>query len=107
GGALERPIPEAAFPIDYRRMFYLPGIAKAWDGRWMQRCIDRWLDPLLAVEPGAVLDAHFAYPEGVACHRAAARRGLPFFVTLRGVEEEWFKHRPIRRQMVAALNDAA
>jgi len=107
GGALDPPIRDASFPIDCRRMAYLPGVAKWLDGRWMKRCVDRWLDELQPDPEHTVLDAHFGYPEGVACHLAAKQRGMRYFITLRGVEEDWLRQPRVRWQMVEALNQAA
>lgn len=103
---LEQPLNEPNLRVDSRCMFYLPGIAKSLDGWWMERCLKRWLKELTPRPTKSALDAHFAYPEGVACHRIAHKLGWPFFITLRGVEEEWLLVPAIRRQIVNALNAA-
>jgi teichuronic acid biosynthesis glycosyltransferase TuaC len=106
-GKLDLPIASSGFPMDPRRMLYLPGVAKSLDGRWMARCVERWFDALQIGSSRPVLDAHFAYPEGVACHRVARKKGLPFFITLRGVEQDWFLQPRVRDQIVRALNEAS
>ncbi len=107
GDRLDPPPHGLDFPMDGRRMLYLPGIAKSFDGRWMERCILRWIDSVKPDPQFTLLDAHFAYPEGVAVHRAAKRLGLPFIVTLRGVEEEWLRLPRVRSQISRALQDAS
>ncbi|KAA5546265.1 glycosyltransferase family 4 protein [Roseiconus nitratireducens] len=107
GGSIPSAPADARMPIDCRRMFYLPGIAKSLDGRWMQRCIRRWVQEMDPKPERTVLDAHFGYPEGVAVHRVARRLGVPFLITLRGVEEEWLQKPRVRDQMLSALEDAS
>jgi teichuronic acid biosynthesis glycosyltransferase TuaC len=95
--------PRRAFCIDVRRMFYIPGVFKAWDGWFMQRCVSAWLKELPVDVEHSLLDAHFGYPEGVGCYLAARRIGLPCFITLRGVEVDWFRIPKVRCQMLEAL----
>ena len=98
---------ETTYPIDIRPMFYLPGVAKRLDGMWMSRCVGAWLDSLpTTTTKDAVLDAHFGYPEGVGCARAAHKRGIPYFVTIRGLEVDLFQRPDIGPQLVAAIKGA-
>ncbi len=98
---------ESTFPIDARPMFYIPGIAKRLDGMWMARTVGSWLDSLPeSVTKEAVLDAHFGYPEGVGCARAATQRRIPYFVTIRGLEVDLFQRGNVGKQLVDALNGA-
>ena len=106
-GPIEPAPRDVSFPIESRRMPYLPGVAKWLDGWWMERCIASWVQEQLAASRPTLLDAHFAYPEGVAVHRVAKRLGLPFIITLRGVEEEWLQFPRIRKQMLEALRSAS
>jgi glycosyltransferase involved in cell wall biosynthesis len=93
--------------VTKRSMFYIPKIANHWNGMWMDRCIEQWLESLPSVIlRNAVLDAHFGFPEGVGAFRVAKRRKLPFFITLRGVETDLFQVPAIRRQLIDALNQA-
>lgn len=96
----------AMFSLETSRMLYLPKVIKVLDSWWMARCLSRWLSRNSPLKDGSVLDAHFGFPEGVACFRAAKKFGLPYFVTLRGIEQYWFQFRNIRQQMVQALNSA-
>ncbi len=84
-------------------MFYLPGVMKCFDGRWLNRAVlptlQRWRDD----EGFEVIDAHFGYPEGVGCVRAGERLGLPVFVTLRGSEVSYLEDAWIGPQLVSAL----
>ncbi len=98
---------DCGFPIDVRRMFYIPKYGKHLDGRWMKRCVDRWLDGLGdAVDANTIIDAHFGYPDGVGCYLAARERGLPLFITIRGLEVDLFDHPRIGPQLIEALNYA-
>ncbi|MCS7466759.1 glycosyltransferase [Stieleria sp. ICT_E10.1] len=93
--------------MDLANMFYLPGIAKSYDSLWMERCVETWLCGLeQSILDDAVLDAHFGYPEGVGCWRVAKRRGIPVFITIRGLEVELFSTRSRGRQLVKALSEA-
>ncbi|MEC8558005.1 MAG: glycosyltransferase [Planctomycetota bacterium] len=94
----------ASFETSYLPMPYLPRIGKFLDSYWMQRTILNWLKPAF-VSSGSeqILDAHFGYPEGVACWRVAQKLKIPCFVTLRGVEEEWVKQRLVRKQLRQCL----
>lgn len=94
-------------PTDIRRMFYIPKIANHWNGMWLDRCVEKWLSTLPSeTVKHSILDAHFGYPEGVGVYRAARRRKLPFFVTLRGLETDLFNNKKIRGQLIDALNHA-
>ncbi len=92
--------------IAHRKMFYIPGFAKVLDGWWMKRCVVSWLKECSPLPSDALLDAHFGYPEGVGCLSAAIAWGIPCFISLRGVEVDWFRVPRVRSQMVQALNDA-
>lgn len=89
-------------PIQPVPMFYLPGILKNLDGFWLRRSISGF-------ERGGavdVLDAHFGYPEGVACVETARRVGIPSFVTVRGFEVDLMENPAMRKRLVTALNAA-
>ncbi|MGB7324025.1 MAG: glycosyltransferase [Rubripirellula sp.] len=93
--------------VDAGDMFYFPGVVKRLDGYWLERCVDRWLnqlDPALLCD--AVLDAHFGYPEGVGCWRVAKRRGMPVFITIRGLEVDLFGRSSRGDQLLQALCEA-
>lgn len=96
---------EANVPVSTRKMFYLPGIAKRLDGRWMQRCVESWLKEIRP-PANAVLDAHFGYPEGVGCVFAAETFRLPVFITIRGLEVDLLSNSTMRPVLVDALQRA-
>jgi glycosyltransferase involved in cell wall biosynthesis len=110
-----RPLPpwarEAAHPIDagnveYAPMLYLPGVLKGLDGRWLSRSVSGALMRMKAEGQVDVVDAHFAFPDGVGCVRVARRLGIPVFVTVRGVEVDQLQRRLLRRQIVTSLGAA-
>ncbi len=93
------------FPIDVRKMFYVPKLAKRLDSHWVARCVDHWFNEIGAEETeGAVLDAHFGYPEGAGCVALAKKRGMPCFITLRGLEVDLFDTPHVGPQMIEALS---
>tara|TARA_R110002049_G_scaffold285698_2_gene466847 strand:+ start:67521 stop:68600 length:1080 start_codon:yes stop_codon:yes gene_type:complete len=96
---------QASFPIASRKMFYFPGVLKHLDGRWMSRCVDRWLRTIDVTHP-AVIDAHFGYPEGVGCYYAAEKHKLPIFITIRGLEVDLLRDPRMRPVLVEALQNA-
>lgn len=87
-----------------RRMFYVPGVMKHLDGRWLARSILPVLKQLRDESGLDLVDAHFGYPEGVGAVLAAERLGIPVFVTLRGNEQVYLKQPAIRSQLVEALH---
>lgn len=110
-----RPLPswarEAAHPIDagdveHAPMLYLPGVLKSLDGRWLSRSVSGAIRRMKAEGQIDVVDAHFAFPDGVGCVRVARRLGIPVFVTVRGVEVDQLQRRSLRRQIVTALGAA-
>ena len=110
-----RPLPpwarQAAHMIDagnveHAPMLYLPGVLKSLDGRWLSRSVSGAIRRMKAEGQIDVVDAHFAFPDGVGCVRVARRLGIPVFVTVRGVEVDQLQRRSLRRQIVAALGAA-
>ncbi len=92
--------------IEHAPMLYLPGALKGLDGRWLARSVHSKLAALHAAGEVDALDAHFGYPDGVGCVRAARRLGIPVFITLRGMEVDALRTRWIRPQLIRALHDA-
>lgn len=86
-----------------RPMFYIPGVLKGLDGRWLRRAVLPVLRQWREEQGVELIDAHFGYPEGVGCVQAAGRLGLPVFVTLRGSEASYLRDAWIGPQLVAAL----
>jgi glycosyltransferase involved in cell wall biosynthesis len=110
-----RPLPpwarEAGHVVDARYvehapMLYLPGMLKGLDGQWLGRAVAGAIERMKSQARLDVIDAHFAYPDGVGCVRLARRLGVPVFVTVRGVEVDQLRRRSLHRQIVAALGAA-
>ncbi|TWU19997.1 glycosyltransferase [Allorhodopirellula heiligendammensis] len=96
--------PDNPLPVDVRKMFYFPKYAKGLDSFWMDRCVLRWFREIgEEATRGAILDAHFGYPEGVGCARLAKRLGMPCFITIRGLEVDRFQVPNIKSQLVESL----
>ena len=87
------------YKTHFTSMFYIPGIFKFLDACWMEKAIAKWINSEQSSVEKIVIDAHFGYPEGVACWRLANKLKVPCFVTLRGVEEEWVKQGLVRQQL--------
>jgi glycosyltransferase involved in cell wall biosynthesis len=88
-------------------MFYLPGAFKQFDGKWMQRAIAPHARRLVDQGKLDVLDAHFGYPEGVACVRLARLLGVDSYLTIRGFEVDLLGVPTIRRQLLDAIDSAS
>lgn len=110
-----RPLPEwgnalahyaGGLRIEHAPMFYLPKFFKTLDSSWLCRSLMPQLKALQANESLDVIDAHFGYPDGVACVRAGQMLGIPVFITIRGVEEDYLNNRSIARQLRQALKMA-
>ena len=91
--------------IHHEPMFYVPGVAKTLDGFWLSRSVRRHLsrDPSSTCD---LVDAHFGYPDGVGCVRAAQQRNIPVFVTIRGLEADRMREPRIGGQIIDSLNAA-
>lgn len=92
--------------IHHASMWYVPGMLKSLDGRWLERAVLPRLRKWHGERPIDVVDAHFGYPDGVGCVRAARRLGLPVFVTIRGFEAERMGTPGIGEQITDALSAA-
>ncbi len=106
---LLRPLPawvDEAADVLRVPMFYLPGIFKEYDGRWMERAIFPVLARLQEERGLDVIDAHFGYPEAVACVNVARRLGVKVLVTIRGLEEDYVRHAKIAPQLIQSVTAA-
>ena len=104
---MDESLPGATCSIEIHPMFYIPKLVNHWNGFWLERCVSKWLAKIPSQElRNSVLDAHFGYPEGVGCYRAARKHQLPLFVTVRGLETELMDVPSIKRQMMEAYNYA-
>ena len=93
--------------VNHAPMLYLPGVMKHWDGRFLERAVLKRIVTLGKQRPFDLIDAHFGYPDGVGAVRAAARLGLPAFVTIRGLETDYLRSPSIGPQLIEALKGAA
>lgn len=112
---LLRPLPswvdaatqtEGRLTIERVPMRYVPGMLKSLDARWLEAAVYPRLASLRAARGVDVIDAHFGYPDGTGCVRAAQRLGLPVFITLRGMEVDAMRKRLLRPQLARALRAA-
>ncbi len=90
-------------PVLRKRMFYLPGVLKGWDSYWVERAVVPSASALDAEGRVELIDAHFGYPEGAGCVRAAIRLDRPVFITMRGLESQVLAHHRRRAQLLWAL----
>jgi glycosyltransferase involved in cell wall biosynthesis len=91
--------------VNHAPMFYLPGLLKQLDGRFLDAAVARWIRSNGGRAPD-VIDAHFGYPDGVGAARMAARLGRPVFITIRGNETDYVRHPGIGPQLLDALKSA-
>lgn len=75
---------EEPIQVYYRRMAYVPGVAKCLDGWFYARSLRQTLRELRRSFPFDLIDAHFEYPDAVGAVRVARELGVPVCVTLRG-----------------------
>ncbi|MCD4698980.1 MAG: glycosyltransferase, partial [Phycisphaerae bacterium] len=94
----------AGLAVHHQRFFYLPGLLKSLDGRFYSRGLHRWLGRYFSTFGRSdILDAHFAWPDGVGVSHLARRFGLPFTITLRGKINSRIRNRSMRAQIAEAL----
>lgn len=72
--------------VFYPRFFAIPGVLRRFDGFFMALACTRLLGRLRRESRVNLVDAHFAFPDGVAARHLARWHRLPFTVTLRGTE---------------------
>jgi glycosyltransferase involved in cell wall biosynthesis len=89
------------------RFLSVPGTLKWLDGLSMALASLRTLRRLRRRFDFRVIDAHFAYPDGLAAVLLGRWLGLPVSITLRGTEVPLARFPWRRRQIVAAVNRAA
>ena len=93
--------------VYHRRFSYVPGILKRFDSRFYALGLENWLRMYCARERPTLLDAHFAWPDGVGVSYLARGLGLPYTITLRGTINPRYPIRCFRRRMADALQHAA
>jgi glycosyltransferase involved in cell wall biosynthesis len=84
-------------------MFYLPGVLKGLDSYWVKKAVVPAIRALEDQAPADVIDAHFGYPEGVGCVKAALKLRRPVFITMRGLERPVLQARWRGAQLLWAL----
>jgi teichuronic acid biosynthesis glycosyltransferase TuaC len=87
------------------RFLAAPGVGRVLDAMSLARAALPELSRLKAAGRLDVLDAHFAWPDGVAAAWLGRRLGVPVSVTLRGTEVPLARHRGRCARMVAALSE--
>ncbi|MCE5328576.1 MAG: glycosyltransferase [Planctomycetaceae bacterium] len=90
----------------HRYYRYLPAVLKRFDGWFYYRGLRRWVTQRCRRWRPDILDAHFAWPDGVAVSLLARRLGLPYVITLRGTINPRKDVPCFRRRMAAALRGA-
>lgn len=112
--ALLRPQWTGISPVDVQdglRVYHppvlsVPGILKSLDGVLYALSLVRFLFRLRAEFPFEVIDAHFAYPDGVAAVLLGRVFRCPVTITLRGSIVRLSRYRLHRRQLRFALRRA-
>jgi glycosyltransferase involved in cell wall biosynthesis len=87
-------------------MFYVPKLLKTLDAMWLRRSIEATAAAMHRRGALDLIDAHFGYPDGAACMQIAERLGVPSFITVRGVENEYLQQPGIGTQLAEALRSA-
>jgi teichuronic acid biosynthesis glycosyltransferase TuaC len=85
------------------RFAVLPGLLKQYDATLLYRATLPQICPSLDPRGYDVVDAHYAYPDGVAAQRLANRLGKPFVITVRGSDLHTVARSPERGRLVAAM----
>lgn len=87
-------------------MLYVPGALKSLDSMWLTRSIRASVERLHADRPLDLVDAHFAYPDGSGSATVARGLGLPYFITVRGFENEYVSRPLVGSTMLNAMRAA-
>jgi glycosyltransferase involved in cell wall biosynthesis len=98
---------DAGFTVFHPRFAVLPGLLKGIDGAMLYHECRAQLGALLRGADVDLVDAHYAYPDGDAARRLAARLGKPFALTVRGSDLEVLPLDPARRGAIASTLSAA
>jgi glycosyltransferase involved in cell wall biosynthesis len=93
--------------VEHPRFLCFPGLLKGADGWLYYRSLLAPLGRLRREYPFELIDAHFAYPDGLAAALLARRFGVPFTVTLRGTEAPYSRSRTRRPQIEWVLRRAS
>ena len=105
----ERPRAELMQGIEVLRprYFSVPGVFKSLDGWFMALGSLATLRGLRARGQADLIDAHFAYPDGLAASKLAQWLRVPYTVTLRGTESRHATDAALRPRVQQALKSAS
>lgn len=92
--------------ISYPRFLAFPGLLRGMDARSIALCLFPHVRRLKENGGADVLDAHFAYPDGVAAALLADWLNLPYTITLRGSEPRLAQEPGHREQIGTAMRNA-
>jgi glycosyltransferase involved in cell wall biosynthesis len=94
--------------IRHPRFLTVPKIAKTLDGVFMAQSCWATVRELFRDKPFDVIDAHWAYPDGVAAAILGRRLRVPVAITVRGDDLNVFAEQPFRKPWIRwALKSAA
>lgn len=107
----EHPRPPAieeqcGFPVYHPRVFSIPGVAKSLDGIFYFLSLLPFLSRLQRRFAFEVIDAQFAYPDGLGAVLLGRALRRPVVITLRGYEAELASYALRRPQLRFALSRA-
>lgn len=92
----------------YHRFFNIPRYFKRSDARLMAASMRSAFREAVASFRPDIVDAHWAYPDGVAAAQLAREAGLPYSITVRGDDLNVFLDTTSRRaQIIESLRGAA
>jgi glycosyltransferase involved in cell wall biosynthesis len=94
---------DTALQADYPPMLSIPVLSWITDGQVYSRVLQQAIKA--RQQKFDLIDAHFAYPDGVGAWHAARRTGLPVAVTLRGKLVRMSRCIVQRRQIARMLRD--
>jgi len=93
--------------VHHLRFHYLPGLLKPLDGWLYFRGLLRRVRQICLSGPPDLLDAHFAWPDGVGVSLLARQLETPYTITLRGTINPRYRKNRFRSQLSRALREAA
>lgn len=97
---------QAGIDVFFPRALALPAVGRRWDGLSMALAALPRLRRLKHEGRCRIIDAHFAYPDGVAATLLGRWLDLPVSITLRGTEPRHLANPTLRPQVLRALGAA-
>ena len=85
---------------------YIPKYMKHLDGKFYFRGLRSYIEEYTRVEHPDILDAHFAWPDGVGVYHLARKLNIPYSITLRGWIWVGMKQPKLWKQAVEAIKNA-